>query len=308
MSLPSHADESSACIRRFVLRMHGRGALRANASDHVRQGGPGEATSIRVEPLHAESPAPVVARPAGMASGAALAPVVTRPAGLASGAALAPWLNSKCLELPGFSAHDKYPVRSPLLVADFFMAKVAGKNFCEVGTRHGDIMACLSHFAASVTAIEMSARYCRQLSSRGFRVLCKRFETATSDELAHCDLYFWWPMDAKTQNENWLQLVRNAHSTSGRQAVVYIAHDTHNADDMSLLPKLARAYSGNISRVFFDEGGDLDGSPSYSKPQYGRPGRWGVFHMAAFQVGPDAPPAKALPTNRRHGRLTIMET
>ena len=75
---------------------------------------------------------------------------------------------SACLTLPGFSPVDTYPIRSPLMAADFLAPLVAGKNFCEIGTRNGDIMSCVSHFAASVTAIEMDETYCTKLRERGY--------------------------------------------------------------------------------------------------------------------------------------------
>ena len=53
-----------------------------------------------------------------------------------------------------------------------------------------------------------------------------------------------------------------------------------------MLPRLAKHYGGQISRVFFDEGGALDGEASYSTPYFSRPGRWGVFHLARFAAGP----------------------
>ena len=83
---------------------------------------------------------------------------------------------SHCWSLPGFAAVDVYPVRSPLAVADFLAPRVAGKAVCEIGTRNGDIAACLAHHAASVTAIELDQEYCRKLRKRGLRVLCRPVE------------------------------------------------------------------------------------------------------------------------------------
>ena len=45
--------------------------------------------------------------------------------------------------------------------------RVRGKALCEIGTRNGDIAACLAHHASSVTAIEMDRVYCRKLRARG---------------------------------------------------------------------------------------------------------------------------------------------
>ena len=206
---------------------------------------------------------------------------------------LAPWTPSPshCWSLPGFTTVDKYPIRSPLAVADFLSERVANRNFCEIGTRNGDIMSCLSHHATSVTAIELDHVYCKKLRARGFHVLCQPFEDVaekTPEQLAHCDVYFWWPMDSEAQNEVWLKLILGAHSRTGSNATVFVAHDTHWKTDMKTLPRLTRQYGGQISRIFFDEGGSLEGEASYTSPFYDRPGRWGVFHMAKFLAGPVA--------------------
>ena len=86
---------------------------------------------------------------------------------------------------------DTYPTRSPLAVADFLAPHLAGRSLCEIGTRNGDIMSCLSHFAREVTAIELDKEYCKKLSERGFRVLCKPIETLGHLDLGHCDVYYW---------------------------------------------------------------------------------------------------------------------
>ena len=83
---------------------------------------------------------------------------------------------SACLTLPGYSAIDTFPIRSPLVVADWLMPRVAGKQLCEIGTRNGDLTACLAHFAANVTAFEMDESYCARLRRRGIRSVCKRVE------------------------------------------------------------------------------------------------------------------------------------
>ena len=217
---------------------------------------------------------------------------------------------SQCWSLPGFMTVDQYPVRSPLAIADYLSSRVRNLNFCEIGTRNGDIMECLKHYAKSgarllhtalsaspkscshahrpgcaVTAVEMDHTYCRKLRQRGFRVICKPIENVPPAELADCQVYFWWPMQADPQNEAWLRLLIDAHRQSGMNASVYVAHDTHWALDMKVLPMLVKAYDGDVARVFFDEGGELSGEASYSQSFHSRPGRWGVFHVARFEVG-----------------------
>lgn len=211
---------------------------------------------------------------------------------------------SMCLDLPGFTAVDQYPIRSPLNVADFLSTRVKGKKLCEIGTRNGDIMACLSHFTSKATAIELDPVYCKKLRERGLEIFCKPVETVSPQELEHCEVYFWWPMDARSQNEAWLRQLLQMHNQNGKNATAYVAHDTHYDHDMHMLPKLAQLYNGKINRVFFDEGGGLRGSPSYTNPFYGRPGRWGVFHVAEFELGPlvNIPPSLSEKTKPRRIR------
>ena len=41
----------------------------------------------------------------------------------------------------------------------------AGRSFCEIGTRNGDVMSCLSHFTKQLTSVEMDVSYCKKLRS-----------------------------------------------------------------------------------------------------------------------------------------------
>ena len=208
---------------------------------------------------------------------------------------------SICRQIRDFDTVDTYPIRSPLAVADFLAPIVAGRAFTEIGTRNGDIMGCLSHFARKVTAIELDVTYCKKLRARGFDVICRAVETVTPDEFAKAegDVYFWWPMWAPRQNEAWLRQLISAHRANGRKATAFIAHDIHWAPDMATLKRLAPHYHAtNVTRLFFDEG-DTAG--------YGRPGQWGVFHLARFELGPDVPlppwqgSSELPPRYREHG-------
>ena len=83
---------------------------------------------------------------------------------------------STCLDVPGFSAMDSYPTRSPLLIADYLISLVRGRRYVELGTRNGDIMACVSRFARTATAVEVNREYCRSARARGLQVLCQPVE------------------------------------------------------------------------------------------------------------------------------------
>ena len=106
---------------------------------------------------------------------------------------------SACPSFSGFSAVDAYPIRSPLVVADFLGAQLAGRSFAEIGTRNGDVMSCVSHFTPRVTAIEMDPGYCAQLRQRGFGVACSMFEDLADADFPVADVYYWWPSDAGGQ-------------------------------------------------------------------------------------------------------------
>jgi hypothetical protein len=209
---------------------------------------------------------------------------------------------SVCPSLPGFEVSDVYPIRSPLAVADFLSQHVKGRTFCEIGTRNGDVMGCVSHFAKSVTAIEMDTNYCNKLRQRGFGVACQKVEEITAQQWPVADVYYWWPSDAAGQNELWLRLISRAlRANNGARATVFIGFDAHWKPDMDVLPTLVQKYNGTVSRVFFDEGGAVSGSAvespifrrathkleaSLKRPFFDRPGHWGVFHVARFEVGP----------------------
>uniref|UniRef100_A0A6U5NIA9 Methyltransferase domain-containing protein n=1 Tax=Calcidiscus leptoporus TaxID=127549 RepID=A0A6U5NIA9_9EUKA len=227
---------------------------------------------------------------------------------------------SVCESVRGFHAADLYPIRSPLAVADFLVARAAGGSMCEIGTRRGDIMSCVHAHNISVTAIEMDRSYCRMLRARGFGAVCKRVEDIAVDKFPMADVYYWWPMSAMDQNERWLRIVARAVAANRRRATVYIGFDAHYREDMENLPRLVRTYGANVTRIHFDEGGLVSGADtkakfyaaaeekfeaSIARPFYTRPGHWGVFLVAAFSVSPEMwlrmrGPAKGRRAHRDH--------
>lgn len=66
-----------------------------------------------------------------------------------------------------------------------------------------------------------------------------------------------------------------------------IVYDTHIPEDMRYLPLLVAQYNGTVDRLFFNEGAAISSShePSYGHNQLWRPGRWGVLHVARFDLG-----------------------
>ena len=208
-------------------------------------------------------------------------------------------VRSGCLSLPGYSTIDKYPTRSPLLIADFIAneALARGGGVCEIGTRHGDLTRCLKHFVHNITAIELVVEYCNALRKAGISVLCQAIETVTPKLLAsaQCDTYFWWAMNAATQSEKWLRHLVHAHATRGSTASVFIVYEDTEADLLSLRVTFPKYGGVHIHRVLFDEAGDQPWNAnctmshdagSYATGCFGRRGPWGVFHLAQFDIGP----------------------
>ena len=193
---------------------------------------------------------------------------------------------------------DFYPIRSPLVVSDFLIQHARGGQFCEIGTRHGDISACVAEAGIPVLSIEMEPEYCAALQQRDLNVLCRGIETLSPKDFASCSIYFWWPTFSTYQSEPWLRKLIEAHRALGTNATVFIAHDTVVGADMAMLPRLAHRYGANrrVQRIFFDEGGGLESGswrtataslemPSYSHGVVGRNGHWGVFHLLQFELG-----------------------
>lgn len=224
-------------------------------------------------------------------------------------AMMEPWRpgTSVCLTLPGFSTKDLYPIRSPLVVADYVISHAKGRNVVEVGTRNGDLSACIAHFAHKFIAVEIEQSYCDSLRARGLHVLCKDWNKVNmDDDLPPVDVIMWfvWP---PILSETWLRRLwqwrRHSHpthkgrqgmhnSTEVRNTTLLICYDGHIPEDMRYLPLLASHYGGQVDRLFFDEGGAITSSrdPSYAHPNLWRPGRWGVIHVLRFELGPHLGP------------------
>ena len=89
---------------------------------------------------------------------------------------------------------DAPPIRSPQAVHSFLAPRLAGKEVIEVGTRHGDGMACYSQFAKLATAIEYAPEYCKSLERRSaslrwkFNVICSDYRRTRID----ADVITWW--------------------------------------------------------------------------------------------------------------------
>lgn len=190
---------------------------------------------------------------------------------------------SSCLELTGYRSHDPYPMRSPLVVADFLvdqLAKVsrvkqgeARPTFTEIGTRDGDNIACVAQLAASrqvrvrAMAVEQSPRRCDAMRVRAdalspssrFRVVEAQVNQSTYlQALPPADVYYYWGITStNVQMVRWMDEAARAR---GVQGTAFLGFDWHYPSDrLAMAPTLLalRAAKGNgsatVHRLFFDE-------------------------------------------------------
>ena len=106
--------------------------------------------------------------------------------------------NISCALLLGPNGtHDIPPVRASFAVMDHVARLAAGRSFVEIGSRHGDLIDCVSHVTSSAVTIERDHSYCPTLAQRAtasqgrFRSICAAF-SSTLDPMPAADLYFTW--------------------------------------------------------------------------------------------------------------------
>ena len=142
---------------------------------------------------------------------------------------------SLCLTIEGYEVRDTSPTRSPLIVADHLIEHSRGKVIFEIGTRNGDILDCVSRHAAHAYSVEIVREYCDVLEARGLTVLCQDVMKVNISDLPHIpDVFFWWPMKAQTQNEMWLEYIREQLGTcapGNRTAIIAFDHKWKNDVD-----------------------------------------------------------------------------
>ena len=222
-----------------------------------------------------------------------------------------PYAIGPSIACANFDPIDVYPIRSPLIVADFLLPYVRNRTFVEIGTQSGDISACLRAHAKRVIAVERYRRTCKKLMARGIEVVCEEVKAETVKAalaknrtlVPMADVYYWWlhPGD----NKGVLTQVTSALEREKRSATIFFGMDPHTDPfkQFSNHVELLRSRGGyrvkgsaNMTRLFFDETvGDglypnssenLGLQATYTTPLSNRPGRWGVFHV--FQVDVDA--------------------
>ena len=146
---------------------------------------------------------------------------------------------SRCMDVPGFKPVDGSPSRSPLNVADYLLRETEGKTLTEVGSRNGDLLACITHFKVNEeklpapVSVELDREYCDKMRARGIEVRCDPIEDLGEDTLPISDVYFWWPMAAKTQNTAWLRHIGGVLQKKGvaKGKLAIVACDPQWAED-----------------------------------------------------------------------------
>ena len=130
---------------------------------------------------------------------------------------------------------DAPPMRSPQAVHTELAKLFHSKSLVEIGTRHGDGMACFSRVAASSVAIEMNSRYCTELRRRitdpSFSVVCSAYQEGLPD----ADVYTWWQDTPHLANRCIIGHIRQ-RQLAGRvrmNATAAVVFDTRFGGDMS---------------------------------------------------------------------------
>ena len=199
---------------------------------------------------------------------------------------------SACLSLSDYAPLERYPMRSPLVVADYLASRVpTGGRFGEIGSGSGDVITCMRQWSMNVLSVEMMKGACSRLRSRGIDVACQPFtewlrsKNGSASLAPEVDVWYWWVWPP-LRSQEFLRELGQLYERSARRGIAYISFDGHVREDMAALPLLLRAWEGTVERLFFDEGGALDSGtePSYTRPQLYRPGRWGIFHVARFEL------------------------
>lgn len=133
-------------------------------------------------------------------------------------------LQSRCVDLDGFFSIDAAPIRSPLVVADYLIDFLRGEPVTEIGTRNGDILACLSNFSP-VRAVEMLPNYCEVLAARGLPVICEdllKLGVSSIPVTPFYFLWFWESPDRPTEKvlRHLQRILRDKNAVAGKVTVV----------------------------------------------------------------------------------------
>ena len=131
-----------------------------------------------------------------------------------------------------FAPRDLYPMRSPMIVADFLAELTAGGAFAEIGTRDGDIVKCVRELGARTAyAIEQSSRRWPALHSRGGLSVVEEHLNASNAErvIPNADVFYSWSQPEWYQN--FAELTHKVLLARGRSAFFVMGYDWHEPKD-----------------------------------------------------------------------------
>lgn len=190
---------------------------------------------------------------------------------------------------------DVYPIREPMVVAEYMNPIALGKIFVEIDNpKSGDIAKCISKSARHTYVIENDKKNCLSLTSRNIDVICNQLNRFTyNTTLIKADVYYWWSQPG--MNLPYIRWIRDFLYERQLEADVYFAFDSHMTEDVLQIAKQLKFLKykfGNrstIKRLLFDEqegeglfpnNSSIPGdAASYSTPFFNRHGKWGVFHI-----------------------------
>ena len=108
-----------------------------------------------------------------------------------------------CAAVADFRVLDTYDTRAPMVVAEQLVRLARGKRYVEIGSRRGDILACVSHYALASHVYEAHGPYCGALLERAaaaasstsprVSVHCPEFfQPSTLQKADQADVYYSW--------------------------------------------------------------------------------------------------------------------
>ena len=152
---------------------------------------------------------------------------------------------------------DAPPIRASLRVMEHVASLAAGRSFVEIGSRHGDLIDCVSHLTSSAVSIEGDHHYCKTLKRRAdasggrWSTVCTMF-TSETNPMPRGSLYFTWVphyLDVPFLFAFAAQQARGGIPNSSRIAVGF---DMHHPPEVRCW-RAIRRFSESHTRVAFDE-------------------------------------------------------
>lgn len=107
-------------------------------------------------------------------------------------------LTGSCQRILQGRVQDPVPIRAPFAVMERVAEMAANRTFVEIGSRHGDLIECVSHFTrGTAVSIEGDPKYCGELARRAslstnrWTSTCAIFSRDLRP-VPQAELYFTW--------------------------------------------------------------------------------------------------------------------